>query len=187
EFIKRNGEFTINIALVKGRRPVLGVIYVPVKDVLYFALSEKGAFKLENANQIKWENRVESKEDASGRLKRIIGKSVRLPVEKKEKRPFTIIGSRSHPSQALEAYIEEKKNIHGDIDYTPAGSSLKICRVAEGSADVYPRLGPTMEWDTAAGQAIAECAGVKILTYENKEALLYNKENLFNPWFVVGG
>ncbi len=165
EFVKRNGEFTINIALVQGNRPVLGVIYVPVKEVLYFALDGKGAFRLENANQIKWENRVESKEDAPGNLKRIIDKSMGLPVEKKPMRPFTIIGSRSHPSKALSEYIEEKKNIHGNIDYTPAGSSLKICRVAEGSADVYPRLGPTMEWDTADGHDIAECLGVKMFTY----------------------
>ncbi len=112
---------------------------------------------------------------------------MRLPVGNKANRPFTIIGSRSLPSQALGEYFEEKKKIHGDIIYEPADSSLKTCRIAEGSADVYPRLGPTMEWDTDAGQAIAECAGVKVSAYGSGEALLYNKEDLLNPWFVVGG
>jgi 3'(2'), 5'-bisphosphate nucleotidase len=101
------------------------------------------------------------------------------------KTALTIVGSRSHKTAELEAYVEEKRKTCGEVDFISAGSSLKICLVAEGRADIYPRLGPTMEWDTAAGQAIAEFAGAVVYEYETSTPLMYNKENLLNPWFIV--
>ena len=98
---------------------------------------------------------------------------------------YTIVGSRSHQTLELKAYIEEKRTELGDIEFIAAGSSQKFCVVAEGRANIYPRLGPTMEWDTAAGQAIAENAGAKVIRYDNQQPLTYNKEDLYNPYFVV--
>jgi 3'(2'), 5'-bisphosphate nucleotidase len=118
-------------------------------------------------------------------MENIIDASTALPLNDSANRPFTIIGSRSHASPELEAFVEEKRQEHGEVEFISAGSSLKLCLVAEGKADIYPRTGPTMEWDTAAGQAIAENAGCKVLQYGTREPLIYNKENLLNPWFVV--
>ncbi|MFB6317417.1 3'(2'),5'-bisphosphate nucleotidase CysQ [Saccharicrinis sp. FJH54] len=170
EFIKRNGEFTVNIALIKEGQPVMGVIYTPVTSTLYYGDLTIGAFK----------TKVE--EIPVG--EEIKFKSVdRLPCEKAVK--YTIIASRSHLSVETEAIIEEKRKEFGDIDIISKGSSLKLCLVAEGSADYYPRLGPTMEWDTAAGHAIALASGCKVIRHDNKEPMTYNKENLLNPWFEV--
>ena len=102
-------------------------------------------------------------------------------------RPFTIIGSRSHPSPELEEFVEVKRREYREVKLISAGSSLKFCLVAEGGADIYPRTGPTMEWDTAAGQAIVENAGGRVLDYNTHDPLMYNKEKLLNPWFVVMG
>ncbi|MFB6340661.1 3'(2'),5'-bisphosphate nucleotidase CysQ [Saccharicrinis sp. FJH62] len=170
EFIKRNGEFTVNIALIKEGNPVMGVIYTPVTSTLFYGDLNIGAFK----------TKVE--EIPVG--EEIKFKSVdRLPCRKTEK--YTIVASRSHLSIETEAIIEEKRKAFGDINIISKGSSLKLCLVAEGSADFYPRLGPTMEWDTAAGHAIAVAAGCTVIRHDNKEPLTYNKENLLNPWFEV--
>ncbi|GAB5557812.1 MAG: 3'(2'),5'-bisphosphate nucleotidase CysQ [Schleiferiaceae bacterium] len=173
EFIKRNGEFTVNIALVKNGKPVAGVIYVPVKKTLYFASLEMGAFKCEA---------VEGS-DFTKSLADFKNQSMALPVSKE--RPFTIVGSRSHMSPETEEYIRSLEAKHGSVEVMSVGSSLKICMVAEGSADEYPRFAPTMEWDTAAGQAIAEGAGFRMLQGLTEEPVRYNKEDLLNPWFIV--
>jgi 3'(2'), 5'-bisphosphate nucleotidase len=186
EFIKRNGEFTVNIALVENSRPVLGTIFVPDRNTLYFAARDFGTYKLQDGpfgdlSGTRWY----SKEDAQTVLGQIIGQSTRLPAKDQKRTSLTIVGSRSHKTAELEAYVEEKRKVHGEVEFISAGSSLKICLVAEGRADIYPRLGPTMEWDTAAGQAIAENAGAKVYRYNTLNPLKYNKEDLHNPWFIV--
>jgi len=196
EFIKQNGEFTVNIAMIRDRKPSGGVIYVPDKNVLYFALNNQGSYKIDSGDIIKsleadliepLNNQLVGldNEKIAEAFDRLIARSIKLPVMDMAVRPFTIIGSRSHGSPELEAFVEEKRQEHGEVEFISAGSSLKLCLVAEGKADIYPRTGPTMEWDTAAGQAIAESAGCKVLQYDSSEPLIYNKENLLNPWFVV--
>ena len=196
EFIKQNGEFTVNIAMIRDRKPLGGVIYVPDKNVLYFALNNQGSFKADSRESIKQletdliellKNQVvgPGNEKIAEAFDSLIAASANLPVLDLPTRPFTIIGSRSHASPELETIVQEKRQEHGEVEFISAGSSLKLCLVAEGRADIYPRTGPTMEWDTAAGQAIAENAGCKVLQYETNEPLTYNKENLLNPWFVV--
>jgi 3'(2'), 5'-bisphosphate nucleotidase len=108
-----------------------------------------------------------------------------LPIKSINKKCFTVVGSRSHVSKDTEKYISDLKKEHNQLDFISMGSSLKLCLVAEGKADVYPRLAPTMEWDTAAGDAIARSAGCRVVDYNNGENLRYNKENLINPWFIV--
>jgi 3'(2'), 5'-bisphosphate nucleotidase len=114
----------------------------------------------------------------------IIGKGVKLPLDAGD-RPFTVVGSRSHMSAETEAFIEELRAKHEQLEFSSRGSSLKLCMVAEGKADIYPRFAPTMEWDTAAGQAIAECSGASVLQSLSLERVRYNKEDLLNPWFIV--
>lgn len=182
EFVKRNGEFTVNIALVEDGVPTLGVIFVPVTDTLYFAALERGAFKLEKCR----ENEVNATPPGGiDSLDALIEKAVRLPLPPDTDRPFTIMGSRSHATPELDAYVETMRREHGQLDFIAAGSSLKICRVAEGKADIYPRLGPTMEWDTAAGQAIATACGAQVVRHDDGRPLAYNKADLLNPWFIV--
>ncbi|MHB8535728.1 MAG: 3'(2'),5'-bisphosphate nucleotidase CysQ [Sulfuricaulis sp.] len=159
EFINRNGEFTVNIALIDGRRPVLGVVYVPVTELGYFACAGRGAHKQKG-------------EDAA-RVIRV--------------RPFDggkpiVVASRSHAGKETTAFLASI----GEHDVVSLGSSLKLCLVAEGAADVYPRLGPTMEWDTAAAQCVVETAGGRV-TDLDRRALVYNKPDLHNPWFIVSG
>jgi len=186
EFIKRNGEFTVNIALVEHCRPVLGTIFVPDRNTLYFAGKDLGAYKIQDGpfNDVLGA-RADSNEDVRDLLDRIKAQSTKLPVIDPQRAVMTIVGSRSHKTAEVEAYVEEKRKACGDIEFISAGSSLKICLVAEGRADVYPRFGPTMEWDTAAGQAIAEYAGASVNRYDTSEPLVYNKEDLHNPWFIV--
>lgn len=172
EFIKRNGEFTVNIALVEDQKPVLGVIYVPVLKELYFAAEGMGAFKAENITE-------------KLSLEELIKKSLWLPFNRKN-RPFTIVASKSHLSPETEEYIEKLKKEHAEVEIISKGSSLKLCMVAEGKADYYPRFGPTMEWDTAAGQAICTCAGKKVTDLKTKKEMLYNREELKNNWFICG-
>lgn len=171
EFIKRNGEFTVNIALVEDGAPVCGVIYVPVTGVLYFAAEGVGSFRAAEFAEYPG-------------LDALVRSAARLPLAG-VRDAFVIMGSRSHGSPELEAFVEDARRRYPKVEMVPAGSSLKICRVAEGSADVYPRLGPTMEWDTAAGHAIARFAGKDLKQWETGIRLGYNKENLLNPWFVV--
>ena len=194
EFIKKNGEFTVNIAMIRKQKPVAGVVYVPDRDTLYFASTEIGAYKAD-AHQIA-ELLIGQKErsdqlaglsasEPGPRLKNLMGLSTILPVNQSPNRPYTIAGSRSHATPELEAFVAQKRREQGEVEFISAGSSLKLCLVAEGRADIYPRTGPTMEWDTAAGQAVVECSGGKVYKYDTEEPLGYNKENLLNPWFVA--
>ncbi|WP_319521641.1 3'(2'),5'-bisphosphate nucleotidase CysQ [uncultured Desulfosarcina sp.] len=182
EFIKRNGEFTVNIALVEKGVPTLGVVFVPVADCLYFADLEQGAFTIDCCRAAGID---EDRIVAIDGLGSLIEKAARLPVAREKGRPFTIMGSRSHATPELEAYVEEMRRTHGEVNFISAGSSLKICRVAEGAADIYPRLGPTMEWDTAAGQAVAVASGAQVVRHDDGTPLAYNKKDLLNPWFIV--
>lgn len=175
EFVKKNGEFTVNIALINKGRPVLGIVYVPVKHVLYFGGQGIGSYKTEDSSLL---NNCKTIKDA-------INISKKLPLEKDADRPFTVVGSRSHMSDETRDYINDQEKKHGKIDVISIGSSLKLCLVAEGKAEVYPRFAPTMEWDTGAGHAVVEFSGAKVIKAENKEPLEYNKENLLNPWFIA--
>ncbi len=185
EFIKRNDEFTVNIALVEYGMPVLGVVYAPVKQALYFAAKTIGAFKNENPAQLDWIKKASDRSDVMKVFNRLIQESTQLPVERAHRLPFVIVGSRSHASPELKKFVEEKRREHGQVEFISAGSSLKICLVAEGKADMYPRMGPTCEWDTAAGQAVAEMAGAKLLDFKTGEPLRYNRSDILNPWFIV--
>ena len=171
EFIKRNGEFTVNIALIENQRPILGVVYAPVLNELYFSTNKNGAFKV-------------SVDLTNFDVNNLIDSSVKLPFSREDK-TYTIVASRSHLSDETVDFIEELKKEKGDVHLISKGSSLKLCLVAEGSADCYPRFAPTMEWDTAAGQAICEHAGFRVIDWETKEDLLYNRPKLLNNWFVV--
>ncbi|TPV96497.1 MAG: 3'(2'),5'-bisphosphate nucleotidase CysQ [Myxococcales bacterium FL481] len=171
EFIKRNGEFTVNIALISDGAPVLGVIWVPVSRRLYFGAAEVGAYRADEVSpRASWSEYV-----AAAR---------RLPCEPARDQ-MVVVASRSHPSPETEAFFEQLRAEHGSIELRSVGSSLKICLVAEGSADVYPRFGPTMEWDIAAGQAIAVAAGRAVVDHESGDPMRYNKANLRNGWFIV--
>ena len=191
EFIKRNGEFTVNIALVKQQRPILGVIYVPVTGALYFAAEPAGAFFIDRAGMPGMPGMPESVDEGGDAawLDRLIASAEKLPLGGKygpeAVRPYTIMGSRSHATPELSVFVEKMRERHGNVELISAGSSLKFCRVAEGAADIYPRMGPTMEWDTAAGQAIVEMAGGRVYDYRTRLPLGYNKPELTNPWFVV--
>jgi 3'(2'), 5'-bisphosphate nucleotidase len=173
EFIKKNGEFTVNIALIKGKYPSIGIIYAPALDVFYFGRVGEGAYKLENASQVEIANEEE-----------LIQKSVRLP-EIEDRHVTRAVASRSHMSEETEAFIKELEAAHGEVEVVSSGSSLKFCLVAEGKADYYPRYAPTMEWDTGAGQAIVEAAGGKVTRHEDNERFYYNREDLLNGWFLV--
>ena len=160
EFIKRNGEFTVNIALIDDGQPVLGVVHAPVLGVSYYATRALGA----------WKRRAEAEPE-------------RIHVRPLSDGPVRVAGSRSHANERLAAYLDRL----GSHELRPMGSSLKSCLVAEGEADLYPRLGPTSEWDTAAAQAVVEAAGGH-LTDTNLRPLRYNRsESLLNPDFLVFG
>ena len=177
EFIKRNGEFTVNIALIHKHKPVLGIIYIPVKDVFYFAAVNIGTYKLENGEILTDDLSIED----------LIDKSQKLPLNSNDKSSLTVIGSRSHTSEEFSEFVERLNERHRNVEFISSGSSLKLCLVAEGKADVYPRFGPTMEWDTAAGQAIVEQAKGTVMDTQTNEPLNYNKNNLLNPFFIVSG
>jgi 3'(2'), 5'-bisphosphate nucleotidase len=159
EFINRNGEFTVNIALIDGNRPVLGVVYVPVPALTYYACTGQAAYKQKGECAIQ-----------PARVRRFDGGK---PI---------VVASRSHAGKETEAFLKKI----GEHDIVSMGSALKLCLVAEGAADVYPRLGPTMEWDTAAAQCVVEAAGGRV-TDLNRQPLVYNKPSLLNPWFLVSG
>jgi 3'(2'), 5'-bisphosphate nucleotidase len=181
EFIKRNGEFTVNIALIYQHRPVLGVIYAPVKKCLYFASEEIGAYKLQyNDADERFEDKV--LDAILRRSTKLARKDLQLNISDSQ---LIIVGSRSHPSKEFDDFVESMKKKYAKVKVVSSGSSLKLCLVAEGRADIYPRLGPTMEWDIAAGHAIVEQASGSIVNYETGEPLEYNKKNLLNPWFIV--
>ncbi|AKF24212.1 3'-5'-bisphosphate nucleotidase [Sulfurovum lithotrophicum] len=157
EFIKKNGEFTVNIALIHKDTPVLGVVYAPALGDMYKAKKGEGAFKNDQ----------------------------KLPLcsnpDQKEK--MSVVASKSHLSEETQAFIDALDT--RNIEQVSKGSSLKLCMVAEGEADIYPRLAPTMEWDTAAADAVVRESGKMTCQFENDRPVVYNKENLLNPWFVV--
>jgi 3'(2'), 5'-bisphosphate nucleotidase len=160
EFIKRNGQFTVNIAMIEGESPVFGMVYLPAKDRLYWGGINGEAFVSQNG-----------------------GPPMAIHVRPVDaKTGLTVVMSRSHPSPELDDFLKDIKV----ADTSPVGSSLKFCVVAEGRADLYPRFGPTMEWDTAAGQAVVEGAGGQVLTLAGTR-MRYNKESLLNPYFIVSG
>lgn len=174
EFIKRNGEFTVNIALIENNIPILGVIYIPVQESLYFANIHLGSYKINN---------IISTSDLNS-LSEYFSKGEKLPLNNHNE-TFTIVGSKSHMTTETEEFIQELEKIHGKIEVMSKGSSLKICMVAEGKANIYPRFAPTMEWDVAAGHAIAKYAGKNIYIAKTNTELMYNTETLLNPWFIV--
>ena len=170
EFINRNGEFTVNIALVENNKPTLGVIFAPVLKELYFSTEKHGAFKVENVKGF-------------DSFTTFCSTAQKLPL----KRPltYTVVASRSHLSDETKGFIRELEKKHGEVITISKGSSLKFCMVAEGLAHTYPRFAPTMEWDTAAGQAICEHSGLKVMDWETQVEMIYNREDLLNNWFLV--
>lgn len=165
EFINKNGEFTVNIALIERGEPVLGVVHIPVTNETYYASKGCGCHKISQS-----------------------GNTAKLSVTREhysKKTKIKVVASRSHLTDEVKEFVENLKRQGKEVDFISSGSSLKFCLVAEGSADVYPRFGPTMEWDTAAAHAVATEAGLKVLNAQSREPLIYNKENLLNPWFVV--
>lgn len=186
EFIKRNDEFTVNIALVENNRPVLGVIFVPVYNRLYLGAAGMGAFKLDDPKLIDIPDGDTPDQGMPATLAALVHQAESLPLKRNQPpNTYTIVGSRSHATPELEAFVENARQRFDKVHFISAGSSLKFCLVAEGTADVYPRLGPTMEWDTAAGQAIAENATAGVTVWETGPPLSYNRENLLNPYFIV--
>ena len=159
EFVNRNGEFTVNIALIDSHRPVFGVVHVPVQGKTYIGCEGHGA----------------ERRDAES--------STTIHVAEVSSSPVRIVGSRSHRGSSLDTFLERV----GESDMLPMGSSLKFCVIAEARADIYPRLGPTSEWDTAAAQAVVEQAGGKVLELGGKPLSYNAKSDILNPWFVVIG
>ncbi|MCT7548149.1 3'(2'),5'-bisphosphate nucleotidase CysQ [Aliarcobacter butzleri] len=156
EFIKKNGEFTVNIALIRKNTPVLGVVYAPALNELYWA---------DGLNSFKNNQKLP------------------LRINQTSKNKLFVVASKSHLSSETQEFIDHLDS--KEIEQLSKGSSLKLCMVAVGKADIYPRLAPTMEWDTAAADAIVRCSRKMTYQYENNEPVVYNKEDLLNPWFVV--
>ena len=166
EFIKKNGEFTVNIALIEDNNPILGVVYVPAKSLLYLAEKNKGSFKTNTKDKLK---------NFEGIQKILVSSQTNRA---------RVIGSRSHSTATFDNWVKEK---FPNADIVQAGSSLKFCLIAEGEADIYPRFGPTSEWDIAAGHMIVDEAGGKIRTFQNDSIKYNNKENIINPEFYAIG
>jgi 3'(2'), 5'-bisphosphate nucleotidase len=179
EFVKRNGEFTVNIALVEDGLPVLGVIYSPVFKNLYFAQKGLGAFKISEFDFSPFINLIT---EVTFEQLLIVAQKLPLILNKKN---YVVVASRSHMSTQTYKHIEALKYVHHEVDVVTTGSSIKMCWVAEGIADEYPRYGATMEWDTAAGQAILQESGACLIDGESKKPMVYNRENLLNNWFVA--
>jgi len=165
EFIKRNGEFTVNIALMHGAVPVAGVIYAPCLDVLYFGSKDTGVFKLEKGEQTQLQ---------------FLHEKTKLE-ELKQKEQLTVVASKSHMNEETTAFINQFRN----VQLTSMGSAFKLMMLAEGAADIYPRLAPTMEWDTAAGHALLRCLNRGVYQTDLTSELVYNKEELLNPSFIA--
>lgn len=165
EFIKKNGEFTVNIALVENGIPVLGVVYAPAFNRGYVGAKGLGSFLFTGLGS--------DLED------------IKPAVHYGQLSTVNVVGSRSHASPETNQFIEDLKTQGKEVNFVSSGSSLKFCLVAEGKADVYPRFAPTMEWDTAAADAVVRYAGKQVLQWPEKTPLVYNKENLLNPWFIV--
>lgn len=171
EFIKRNNEFTVNIALVENGVPVQGVIYVPVYQQLYFADEQIGAYRMDQIEN--WDEEIEE----------LFKNSKSLPC-RTQRDKYIVVGSRSHMNQETTDYISQLPTEGKELEMISKGSSLKLCMIAEGEADVYPRYAPTMEWDTAAGHAIVTASGGKVTHVDSDKNISYNKEDLLNPWFI---
>lgn len=180
EFIKHNGEFTVNIALIHEGRPVLGIVYSPALGVFYLGAEGLGARKLRRGEHFNVRDDLVSALAGARALPA-------LPEPAAPGRTVSVVASRSHSNSATADFIAELEALYGRVELLSIGSSLKLCLVAEGAADVYPRIAPTMEWDTAAAQAVAEAAGCSVVDFNSHEALRYNKPNLTNPFFVVYG
>jgi len=174
EFIKRNGEFTVNIALIHEQKTVLGVIYSPVLKTLYFNFLNGEAYTVKSI-------------DSSFKEKNIIQEihTRKEKIPQTFNRKYRVVASRSHLSDETKKFIEKLETEHKEIEIVSMGSSLKLCLIATGEADVYPRFAPTMEWDTAAGHAILKAAGGNVIIHETNKEVIYNKENLLNPWFIA--
>ena len=165
EFIKKNNEFTVNIALIENNRPILGVIYTPALNELFYSIKNFGSYKILTKKKLN-----------------TLKEAKRISINKKKSNKVKIVGSRSHSNPILEKWVNKNFN---QFDILQKGSSLKFCLIAEGSADIYPRFGPTSEWDIAAGHIILEEAGGKLKSIDNKEILYNEKENILNPDFFA--
>ncbi len=167
EFINRNGEFTVNISLIENNSPIFGVIYAPEKSLLYYGIKNNGSYKLitqDNINKLTEFKKININKNIASKIK--------------------IIGSRSHSNKDFHTWVE---NNFSQYELISIGSSLKFCIIAEGTADIYPRLGPTSEWDIAAGHVILEEAGGKLKSFDNTEILYNTKKNIINPNFLAYG
>lgn len=180
EFVKRNGEFTVNIALIENHNPVIGVIYSPVSRQLYYACINFGSFKVDGHFILAHINNRDINMD------QLMKSAQKLPLQPQPK-IYTVVSSRSHLSKEVAERISKKKFKHNEVTIIYTGSSIKLCWIAEGLAHEYPRFGTTMEWDTAAGQCIIENAGGKILDLITNEPIKYNRENLSNNSFISYG
>ena len=165
EFIKKNDEFTVNIALIENNRPILGVIYTPALNELFYSIKNFGSYKILTKKKLN-----------------TLKEAKRISINKKKSNKVKIVGSRSHSNPILDKWVNKNFN---EFDILQKGSSLKFCLIAEGSADIYPRFGPTSEWDIAAGHIILEEAGGKLKSIDNKEILYNEKENILNPEFFA--
>ena len=165
EFIKKNDEFTVNIALIENNRPILGVIYTPALNELFYSIKNFGSYKILTKKKLN-----------------TLKEAKRISINKKKSNKIKIVGSRSHSNPILDEWVNKNFN---EFDILQKGSSLKFCLIAEGSADIYPRFGPTSEWDIAAGHIILEEAGGKLKSIDNKEILYNEKENILNPEFFA--
>ena len=165
EFIKKNDEFTVNIALIENNRPILGVIYTPALNELFYSIKNFGSYKILTKKKLN-----------------TLKEAKKISINKKKSNKIKIVGSRSHSNPILDKWVNKNFN---EFDILQKGSSLKFCLIAEGSADIYPRFGPTSEWDIAAGHIILEEAGGKLKSIDNKEILYNEKENILNPEFFA--
>ena len=176
EFIKGNNEFTVNIALMESNRAIASVVYVPYLKKIYLAELGAGAWLKEG---------VEPDAEANYSFERVLEGLVRLPREGEKQGPLRVAVSRSHQTEETAAHIDTLRKEHPDLEVVEQGSSYKFCLLAEGVVDYYPRTTHTYEWDTAAGELILREAGGSTLALPSNERLLYNKEDLHNPWFVA--
>ena len=173
EFVKRNGEFTVNIAFVKKGIPRCGIIYAPVSGELYYTdVSKLKAYKTIIKDLINYEGKLFREEDE-------------INPSLLSKAKIKVTASRSHMNIETMSFVKDLEASYRKVEFITKGSSLKFCLVAEGKADIYPRFAPTMEWDTAAGQAICEAVGLKVIDQMTKESMVYNRENLLNNNFLV--
>ena len=175
EFLKGNGEFTVNIALMADNKPVFGVIYVPYKEVIYFSDEERGAFRARN---------ILADPAASHTYAQLFEGAELLPLRTTCNQPLRIAVSRSHRNEETERLVANIRDRYPDAQIIEQGSSYKLCLLAEGSIDFYPRTTDTYEWDTAAGEAILRKAGGIIYRADDHTDLQYNKESLVNPLFI---